>query len=50
MSGKNLTLLGILAFVVLVVGSFIWFIVSWDSAKEESVTGVMPAQVEEQAV
>lgn len=33
-----MTLLAILAFVTLTLGSFIWFIVTWDPAKEESVT------------
>ncbi len=38
MSGKTMTLLAILAFVTLTLGSFIWFIVTWDPAKEQSVT------------
>ncbi|MEM1303214.1 MAG: hypothetical protein AAGH17_11550 [Pseudomonadota bacterium] len=32
------TLLIILAFVAFMVGSFIWFVVTWDPTKEESVT------------
>jgi len=38
MSGKTLTLLLILAFVALTLGSFIWFILSWDKSKTQSVT------------
>ena len=38
MSGKTLTLLGILAFVALTLGTFIWFILSWDKSKTQSVT------------
>jgi len=37
MSGKALTLLAILAFVALGVGSFIWFIATWDKTREEPV-------------
>lgn len=38
MTGTKWTLLGILAFVALTVGTFIWFIASWDRHKEEAVT------------
>ncbi|MEM6587828.1 MAG: hypothetical protein AAF641_05220 [Pseudomonadota bacterium] len=38
MNGKAITLLAILAFVTLTLGSFLWFIVTWDPAKEDSVT------------
>lgn len=38
MSGKTLTLLAILAFVTLTLGSFLWFIVTWDKTAEEPVT------------
>jgi len=38
MSGKTLTLLGILAFIALTLGAFIWFILSWDKSKTQSVT------------
>ena len=38
MSGKTITLLAILAFVTLTLGSFIWFIVTWDPTQERSVT------------
>lgn len=38
MSPKQRTLILILVFVTLIVGSFIWFIVSWDPARAEPVT------------
>ena len=38
MTPKQLTLLAIFAFIALTLGSFIWFIVTWDPSKEESVT------------
>ncbi|HMB13095.1 MAG TPA: hypothetical protein VKN37_03735 [Roseovarius sp.] len=38
MSGKTLTLLAILAFVAFGVGSFIWFIATWDKTREEPVS------------
>ncbi|ARE83918.1 MULTISPECIES: hypothetical protein [Roseovarius] len=38
MSGKTLTLLAILAFVAFSVGSFIWFIATWDKSREEPVS------------
>jgi hypothetical protein len=38
MSGKALTLLVILAFVAFSVGSFIWFIATWDKSREEPVS------------
>lgn len=47
MSGKTWTLLAILAFVSLTFGSFIWFIVTWDPAKEQSVTQATSAQSED---
>jgi hypothetical protein len=37
MTPKTLTLLAILAFVALTLGSFVWFIVSWDPEQEQSV-------------
>jgi hypothetical protein len=43
MSGKTLTLLAIMAFVALTLGSFIWFIATWDKDNEASVTMVTPA-------
>ncbi len=42
MSGSTRTVLIILAFVAMVLGSFIWFIASWDASKEQSVTGRVP--------
>ena len=50
MSGKTMTLIGILAFVTLVLGSFIWFIASWDKSEEEPVTRAFPAMKEERRV
>ncbi|MFX0546787.1 hypothetical protein ACEWPL_014695 [Roseovarius sp. S1116L3] len=38
MTGPQRTLLIILAFVALVVGSFVWFISTWDADHEEPVT------------
>lgn len=38
MSGKTMTLLAILAFVAFAVGSFIWFIATWDKTREEPVS------------
>lgn len=35
MNGKTMTLLAILAFVALTLGSFIWFILTWDKTKEQ---------------
>lgn len=37
MSPTQRTLLIILAFVALTLGSFIWFIATWDPSKEEPV-------------
>ena len=38
MTGKSLTLLAILAFVTLTLGSFIWYIATWDANQKESLT------------
>jgi hypothetical protein len=38
MTPTQRTLLVILAFVALTLGSFIWFIATWDPAKEVPVT------------
>lgn len=46
MSGKALTLLAILAFVAFSVGSFIWFIATWDKTREEPVS-IRPLILEE---
>ena len=37
MSGQTRTLLVIAAFVVVTLASFIWFIATWDPAREEPV-------------
>ncbi|MEO0391386.1 MAG: hypothetical protein AAF218_10675 [Pseudomonadota bacterium] len=37
MTGIQRTLLGIAAFVVIAVGSFIYFIVNWDASKAEPI-------------
>jgi len=46
MSGKTLTLLAILTFVAFGVGSFIWFIATWDKTREEPVS-IRPHIIEE---
>jgi len=38
MSGPRRTILIILAFIALVLGSFIWFIATWDAGREAPVT------------
>ncbi|WP_297777613.1 hypothetical protein [uncultured Roseovarius sp.] len=50
MSVKTLTLLAILTFVAVTVGSFVWFIVTWDKAKEEPVTLIAPAYTIEERI
>ena len=42
MSPMQRTLLMIAVFVALIVGSFIWFIATWDPAREQPVTGITP--------
>ena len=42
MTGLQMTLLGIFAFIVLILGSFIWFISTWDASKQEPVVLVVP--------
>ncbi len=42
MTPTQRTLLLIAVFVALIVGSFIWFIVTWDAAKESPVTDMVP--------
>ena len=42
MSPTQRTLLIILAFVAMIVGSFIWFIATWDPSQEEPVTELAP--------
>lgn len=38
MSPVKLTLLGIAAATAVMVGSFIWFVATWDASKEEPIT------------
>ncbi len=38
MSGKSLTLLAVVAFVVAILGAFVWFVATWDKSREDSVT------------
>ena len=43
---KTKTLLLIAAFVTLTLGSFIWFIVTWDPGKEQPIGQLTPALIE----
>lgn len=43
MTPNQRILLAIAAFVTLTLGTFIWFIASWDPAKKESLTGLPTA-------
>jgi TRAP-type C4-dicarboxylate transport system permease small subunit len=45
MSPMRRTLLMIAVFVALIVGSFIWFIATWDPTREQPVTGITPSVV-----
>ncbi|MGK7753301.1 MULTISPECIES: hypothetical protein [unclassified Roseovarius] len=47
MSGKTLTLVAILAFVIFVVGTFAWFIGNWNASEDAAPTGAVPAKTEE---
>lgn len=48
MTPNQRILLAILAFVSLTVGSFIWFVSSWDASERESLTGLPePIDIEE---
>lgn len=38
MSTVKLTLLGVAAAIAVMVGSFIWFVATWDASKEEPIT------------
>lgn len=40
------TLLLIAAFLTLTIGSFIWFIVTWDADNEQPIGQLLPAQIE----
>ena len=44
MTPTQRTLLVIAAFVALIIGSFIWFIITWDPSRDGSVTA-LPAPV-----
>ncbi|MFD1509722.1 hypothetical protein [Lacimonas salitolerans] len=48
MTPTQRTLLVIAIFVALTVGSFIWFIATWDPAREQPVS-FLPAQIERTA-
>ncbi len=49
MSVKRILLL-IAAFVTLILGSFIWFIATWDAAKEQPIGQLVPASIERASV
>lgn len=50
MSANSRILLGILIFVALTLGTFIWFIATWDPSKEEPVMRLAPAMSEDRLV
>ncbi|AKS47322.1 hypothetical protein SAMN05444287_3037 [Octadecabacter temperatus] len=39
------TLLLIFAFLALMIGSFVWFVITWDASKEEPVSAIRPIQI-----
>ena len=41
MSGPQKTLLLIGGFIALMIGTFIWFVATWDAANEQPVSGHM---------
>lgn len=47
MSGARRVLLIILVLLGLVIGTFIWFVATWDPAREESITRALPAEGEQ---
>ncbi|MEM6482322.1 MAG: hypothetical protein AAF922_16385 [Pseudomonadota bacterium] len=47
MTPKRRILFVIFAFVAFTLGSFIWFVATWDPSKEEPVTWLDPAQSED---
>ena len=49
MSVKRIMLL-IAAFLTLTVGSFIWFIATWDADKEQPIGQIAPASIERATV
>lgn len=40
MSGTSKTLLLIGGFIALMLGSFIWFVATWDASKEEPISAL----------
>ncbi|MDA7427757.1 hypothetical protein PGB28_04745 [Primorskyibacter aestuariivivens] len=44
MSGVQRILVIIAVFLVLIIASFVWFVSTWDPAKEESITHRMPME------
>ncbi|MFK7939368.1 MAG: hypothetical protein AB8B82_08320 [Roseovarius sp.] len=46
MTPNKRILLAIAAFVTLTVGTFVWFIASWDPAKKQSLTG-LPVDIQQ---
>ncbi|SMX43464.1 hypothetical protein OCA8868_02965 [Octadecabacter ascidiaceicola] len=38
------TLLLIFAFLTLMIGTFIWFVITWDASKEDPVNSIRPTQ------
>ncbi len=47
MTPTQRTLLAIFAFIALTLGSFIWFIATWDASKEEPVALSIQTEFEE---
>jgi len=39
------TLILIFAALALMIGSFVWFVVTWDSAKEDPISQIRPTQL-----
>lgn len=50
MTPMQRTLLMIVVFVALIVGSFIWFIATWDPAQEEPVSYLPPPRIDSHVV
>ena len=40
------TLLLIAAFLTLIIGSFIWYVITWDADNEQPIGQLLPAQIE----
>lgn len=40
------TLFGIALFFLLIVGSFVWFVATWDPAKEQPVVRISPSSAD----